>query len=697
MIAKVKSVFPIGFALIMLLGGAWLVVTGKWLDTSTQVFSGASGLSHTQAQAIYRESITALQAKNFATAVKGFKQLLPTYTMLQPIIALHLAEAYEGLPNERQAQLTLKDALDKNPEPLLEVKLLYALASSDFRAKEYKQAKERFTQLQQIVNRSATLQTSANNEQIAAHYFLGLMGLQQVEGLTQAEGIHHLSRYIVLSPEGRFVSFAALALRKALPKPTPTQQALIGVGLANNPEYAAEAVRVLTPLPRKDTWLALAKAQVQSQQPGLAVKTVLDSYCYAQTKPQAEAALALLIAHGKPLPNLLTTLTRSRTPMGDMALWELTDAGTSNNLTWYRQIVQQYPKGDYAPESSWRLLWAKQQDPTAFIEAAEAHEQLFKTSRSYPRVLFWHAKMLEQQHRPHEAISLYTQLSQQFKTNYYGYRAKARLLDISHQGNDLAWQLNRQAPFPETVVDMPMPSLLKEHPLAGAIDELADMGQTDDAKLLAEAAFDNSTLSADDLTVVNAWIDWRTGYTVKALRALRAQIDATQLAGESLNSELLAMAYPLKYADLINRFTRETKVDPYLVSALMREESSFNPAAVSLSNAYGLMQLLLPTANEQVDAQDRPLEAKQLFDPRLNIKAGTRYVAWLFNFSPLNNNPRNVVAAYNAGPGQVSTWLNTINTDPDAWVESLPAEETRDYIRRVFTSYWTYTSLYASN
>jgi soluble lytic murein transglycosylase len=683
----VKKFFPLVFALVMLAGGAWLVITGQWLNGSGTVFSGASAVSQTQAKALYRQSLASLQAKDYAQAAKGFKKLVDVYPGLHPIIALHQAEAYENLPDERSAQLALKAALDKNPPPMLAARLLYELASSDFRAKEYNQAKVRFTQLKQLASDNPQVKDLA----IAADYFLGLMGVQQVEGLTREQGIAALSQYIRQSPTGRYASFAALALSKALPKPGIEQQTLIGTGLATNPEYAAEAVKRLTPLPRQSTWLPLAHALVQAAQPAQAVKTVIDGYKHAQTREQADTALALLTAHGKPLKPLLETLDKQNTRFGDLVLWELTDAGTSNNLALYRRIVQLYPKGDYAPESSWHLLWAKRHDATAFLDSATAHEQLFRVSRSYPRVLFWHAKMLEQLKHQNEATALYSQLAQQFTAHYYGYRAKARLAVLTQQGSDPAWQLNPNLKYPEHASGMATPDTLTQQPDFLSLQELVDIGAADDAHLLAEAAIPD-TLKPDAKT----WIDWHTGKTVRALKTLREHLEQTQLKGEAVSPDQLKMAYPLKYTETIARFTRETRVNPFLVTALMREESSFNPQAVSTSQAYGLMQLLVPTASEQVDPQDRPLQAQDLFNPLLNIKAGSRYVAWLFNYTPLGKDPRNVVAAYNAGPGQVSGWLDRIVTEPDAWVESLPAEETRDYIRRVFTSYWTYTLLYAN-
>jgi soluble lytic murein transglycosylase len=689
-----QKLLPLAFALVMLAGGGWLIVTGNVFNTSPLVFDAGQKLSRVNAQALYRDSLDALAKKDYATAVKGFNTLEKVYPALRSIVALHQAEAYEGLPDEMNAQFALKRAMDAEggAQNKLYPQLLYELASSDFRAKELKQARERFTQLQQQYPNSPWGK--------AADYYVGLMGMQQAEGLTVKEGTEALLRYLQHSPDGRYASFAAHRLLQANASLTPEQQGWVGAGLANNPEYAAEAIQLLTPLPRQNTWFALGKALVASHQTVRGVSVLADGFKYATQKPQAEAALAMIVANSKPVkPTLQTLLKQSpggqNPPMGDLVLWELADAGSSTDANLYRQILQHYPKGDYAAESSWRLLWAKRHDANAFIESASAHERLFPQARSYPKVVFWHAKMLEQQNQKTEAATLYSRLSKQFTAQYYGYRAKARLADLAQPGQDAGWSLTGPISYPQQgaptgatpAVLQPLPEGVKT-----ALNELAEIGAYEDAKLLITHWLPTEAEQEQAMP----WLAWQGGQTGTALKAFRAQVEATQLAGKPVEPDLLQLAYPLKYTQAIGQYTQQSKVDPYLVTALIREESSFNPRAISPSAAYGLMQLLLPTASEQVDPQDKPLSTTQLFDPTLNIKAGTRYVAWLMNYQPLQQAPQNVVAAYNAGPGQVSGWLKTPTTDQDLWVETLPADETRDYIRRVFTSYWTYIQLYGN-
>jgi tetratricopeptide (TPR) repeat protein len=132
-------------------------------------------------------------------------------------------------------------------------------------------------------------------------------------------------------------------------------------------------------------------------------------------------------------------------------------------------------------------------------------------------------------------------------------------------------------------------------------------------------------------------------------------------------------------------------VDRALVYAFVRQESSFNPRARSGAGAHGLMQLMPRTAAAMAgtrQARDR------LADPEVNLGLGQRYLATLLTEEPVSGNLFMLAAAYNAGPGNLSKWLQTIrhNDDPLLFIESIPARETRVFVERVMTNYWIYKS-----
>ncbi|CAA7611948.1 Soluble lytic murein transglycosylase and related regulatory protein [Candidatus Terasakiella magnetica] len=133
------------------------------------------------------------------------------------------------------------------------------------------------------------------------------------------------------------------------------------------------------------------------------------------------------------------------------------------------------------------------------------------------------------------------------------------------------------------------------------------------------------------------------------------------------------------------------QIDKALIYALVRQESSFNPTARSGAGATGLMQLMPATAAAIGGGRQ---SSDKLTDPEFNLALGQRYVTRLLADDPVGGNLMMMTAAYNAGPGNLGRWTQTMrhNDDPLLFVESLPSRETRTFVQRVMTSYWIYQS-----
>lgn len=135
----------------------------------------------------------------------------------------------------------------------------------------------------------------------------------------------------------------------------------------------------------------------------------------------------------------------------------------------------------------------------------------------------------------------------------------------------------------------------------------------------------------------------------------------------------------------------EDDKDRALTYAVMRQESGFNPSAISPCGASGLMQLMPRTAKVMAITAPHP-QTVDLFNPDLNMLLGTRYIQHLAKQPEIANNLLLVVAAYNGGPGNVARWLKVPahGEDPLLFIETLPGRETRNYVERVLSSYWVY-------
>jgi soluble lytic murein transglycosylase len=153
------------------------------------------------------------------------------------------------------------------------------------------------------------------------------------------------------------------------------------------------------------------------------------------------------------------------------------------------------------------------------------------------------------------------------------------------------------------------------------------------------------------------------------------------------------IAFPRPYQKIVEREAKKNGLEQPLVYAIMREESAFDPEVVSRAEAYGLMQLVVPTAKLVAKPAGLPWDPRSLKQPSINIALGCRALGRLA--SDFGGDPVLVASGYNAGPGRPRRWLREHpNYDLDVWVELIPINETRNYVRRVLASRAAYTFLY---
>lgn len=159
-------------------------------------------------------------------------------------------------------------------------------------------------------------------------------------------------------------------------------------------------------------------------------------------------------------------------------------------------------------------------------------------------------------------------------------------------------------------------------------------------------------------------------------------------AGEGV-SKLL---YPRTHMITLERVS----TDPFLMLALVREESRFDPFALSRAGAVGLAQIMPETGAMIAGELDHEhFHTDDLFKPEINLRFGSFYLdKMLAQFGQLEY----ALAAYNAGPHRVTKWLSGLEHRPtDEFVEMIPFAETRKYTKRVLASYWNYTRIYGSS
>lgn len=160
-------------------------------------------------------------------------------------------------------------------------------------------------------------------------------------------------------------------------------------------------------------------------------------------------------------------------------------------------------------------------------------------------------------------------------------------------------------------------------------------------------------------------------------------------------NEFLTIQYPRAYWRYVAELGRETGVDPYLILAVARQESTFRPALTSSAGAKGVMQVMPSTAQwlAKVDPNVDPAVTRDLEHPVNSLRLGAYYLQRMIERS--NGNLVYALAAYNAGPGNLDKWRQRFpNADLETFVESIPFDETRNYVKKVLGNYAAYHTLY---
>ena len=168
-----------------------------------------------------------------------------------------------------------------------------------------------------------------------------------------------------------------------------------------------------------------------------------------------------------------------------------------------------------------------------------------------------------------------------------------------------------------------------------------------------------------------------------------------KLEGAKLALEDEAMLFPLAYKEKIGAYAKEYSLDPWIIISLTRQESLFDPKALSHAQAYGLMQII-PETGYRLAKQLIPADyfrPEDLYDPNTNLNFGCFYFRQLLD--KFDQNIVYAIAAYNGGAGSVSSWIKRFDKyEIDAFIENIPFGETRDYVKRILRNFWMYYRIY---
>jgi soluble lytic murein transglycosylase len=347
----------------------------------------------------------------------------------------------------------------------------------------------------------------------------------------------------------------------------------------------------------------------------------------------------------------------------------------------YRSLPKKFPTSQVRDDAIWRLAWLHyrggklaEANGTFKSLAGSAKEERYKTA-----ALYWQAKTSQQLGAHDTANRLYQEIFHQGQESYYqalAAQALARAGVATPQTKPVKPPRANHfdlLPYPEAAFH-----LIRSRELAQLKLHALAVGELDEVNRNARQHPPLRLLLIDEYMSNHAFA--------------RSVALAHQLPGSA--GDRLFHRYPLAYWEIIQNKARDAELDPYLVVALIRQESLFDSRARSSAAALGLMQLLSSTATrvaKQLGLTPPPNE--KLFDPELNVTLGTHYLQSLLR--RYSNNWFKAIAAYNAGEAAVDRWEKEIVTDDiEEFVERIPYLETRQYVKLVLRNHRIYKTLY---
>jgi soluble lytic murein transglycosylase len=636
-----------------------------------QQLAQAPQASPDRARARYVLAGDRLQAKQPQPALALLEQLEQDYPLLAPQILQQRARAFTDLNQADQAKATWQELLQRHGQTPAAAEALYALGQQE--PQYWQQAIAQFPRHPRTVAIAKQL-LKKNPKQLP---LLLLLAQAEPDAKGTPERLDQLVQNFgaQLKPEDwQTVAFAywesqkydkaAKAYAKVVPTPQSLYRSARGLHLSGEVGSRPRYELVIKQFPgTPEAGLALLRLGQLSEP--LKAMPYFDQVIanYPDRAPEA------LLEKAKLLEKLNNGLAATQARQA---------------------LFDRFPKSKAAAEQRWKLaqerlkagdLKGAQQWAALNLEATSDAEYGAKSG-------FWAGKWALKIGNSPQAGQHFQQVIKLFPESYYAWRSASLL----------GWNVgdfNTVRPLQPTI----QPSVNPPQLLAGSptLRELQQLGQGGDAWAYWQTEFTNRLKPTVNEQFTDGILRLAVGDNLDGIYMLSSladrEIPAEQQQYQALKSQrdYWQGLYPFPFVTEIAKWAQQHRLNPMLVTALIRQESRFEPQIKSVVGATGLMQVMPETAEgiaEQLSVKNYNLE-----NPEDNIRFGTWYLG--STHDQYQENSMLAIASYNAGPNAVGEWVakNKIQ-DADEFVEAIPYDETRGYVRSVLGNYWNYLRLY---
>jgi len=639
---------------------------------------------------------------HYPQAITALQKAQPQMGELKDYVAFFLGNSYLLSNNPSESLAYLRDFGTRFPDSLYDQDAIIA----------YSKALLQMNQPNDVIR---LLEAHRSPARADTEYFLGKA---YVEAGQERRGAEILQRVFYDFATSSLADAAYADLRKI-----PAEQALPPVTYEQHLARADALYKARRWGPAADEYQYVVDLSPAGRQPAGLIQ-LANSYMHDGNTRQARQALDRIADDGSEasaekwyqqaelareanddgsLTNILEHM-RASTPKSPWLEAALLSAGNmyllrkdyDHAIDYYREIHQRFPAGTKAAYAHWKCAWLtyRQSRRDEAKKYFEEQVEFYPGTNEVPNAMYWRGRMAEDDHEYGLARAYYQKLSSRYRNYYYAVLARRRLTSLPAAPTVMVAALQRVTPA-EPIDPIAQITEPPEDDLHYNRAKLLENAGVTDLAVRELQAGSSSGPSWEMLEIARIYSSG--GEYSRALQALKRAISGyfSMDVGE-LPSPYWQGLFPRPYWDPLRRYSEENGLDPYLVASLIRQESEFNPSAISHANAYGLMQLLPKTGKGEARKEGlHHYNTDSLLDPTTNIELGTHYFRQMIDH--FGGQVEYALAAYNAGEDRVEDWRTSGNfRDVEEFVESIPFTETREYVEAILRNAEVYKKVYGT-
>lgn len=641
-----------------------------------------------KAQRFYIQGMNFFNKDNYSDAYYNFQQIKPVSNYYQ-LALLKEFQCAMNLQDKKTAHEQIKKLVKFTKDKDLKPYLLYneVLLDEELNTATPTQIYKKLSYI--------TKNYENSNYAIASEYKLAKL----IEAKDKTDAKNKYIKYLSYAPNGKYSKSALEKIEQLQVQQTKEDARTIAIAYFSNSMYE-KALNNFIKTDFENNWNYIAKCYRYLGNRTKEKETIYSGLLIKKSTIEEKEISKLIdrlavITQADKL-NLLQTLysTNADSYAFPTITYKLAQKSpTEKAMRLYESIYMNYPKSYFASNSLWEVFWYtyKLGRYQSCIKLANYHKGKYAQHQDAPRIQYWLGKSYLKARKTKEAKTLFNKIIEEYPLSYYAFLSHNQLKNPKGKKH-----LSKKL-IPNFNFNSINKTLFKDNILLSQLAEFEDYQTIDNLKT--------------DNEYIKSWIAYKKeNYPASINLAKEKYLNSTNLnninddkddvtddengiENVSFNNYQLKLLYPILFENFINKSAKNYNQSPYLFLSLVREESHFNKNARSYVGATGLSQLMPDTAKF---IEKAPVSQLTLTNPEKNIEIGLKYFNYLVNF--FNGNEYLAILSYNAGPGNVKKWINNskINTDElDDFVENIPYLETKNYIKKILSSYWIYINVYS--